>query len=231
MLTGSQGIGGTSSLVPGVSDGRYFARQTAAMPFPWKYRAKLSYGVNIALGTAGSSPLASIHALSLNNVYDPDVTGTGEQPYFYDTLTAIYRKYIVRSAYIDLTFTDPSADGLWVGWSLGAVNSGDDPVNKTLGDIMSRPTFRCVPINNTGSQFITIRERVPLHTVFGLTEQQYMSQPLDYGAAYNASPSLQAFVRLFIVDPNQLLSAQYVRVAGRITYEVDFYDYLAPGGS
>lgn len=225
-----QGIGGTSSVAPGVSDARFAARQTAAMPFPWRYYARLNYGINKAVGTAGNSALATMHAFSLNNVYDPDVTGTGEQPYFYDTLTAIYRKYIVRSAYVDLTFTDPSADGLWVGWSIGGPGS-DDPSNMTLGDIMSRPTFRCVPMNNTGSQFITIRERIPIHTVFGLSQAQYEAQPLDYGADYNGSPSIQCFLRVFIIDPNSLLSAQYVRVAGRITYDVQFYSYLAPGGS
>lgn len=211
---------------------RYTQTQTGLVPFPWRWNARLTYGVNIALGTVGSIPTASGYRFRLNSVYDPDASGTGEQPYQYDSMTAIYKKYLVRAVYIDLTFSDPSVDGLWCGWSLrSATTTGDIPNGLTLGDIMSRPTFRCVPLNNTGAQVVTLRERVPIHTVLGLSAQQYEAGVLDFGAAYNANPSSEADLELFVIDPNSLVSPQYVRVAGRLVYDVQFWDYSAPGGS
>lgn len=217
---------------PGVTNRRYVQNQTALAPFPLRWNARLTYGVNVALGTAGNSSLASAHYFRLNSAYDFDFTGTGEQPYQYDQMTAIYKKYLVTAVTVDLTISDPSSDGLWVGWSLRPnSNTGDDPANKTLGDIMSRPTFRCVPLNNTGSQIVTIRERIPIHTIFGLSAQQYKSAFLDYGADWNSNPANVAFLSLFVIDPNSLLSPQYVRFAGRAVFEIQFFDYTAPSGS
>lgn len=211
---------------------RYNGRQTALAPFPFRYDARLTYGLNVAIATAGSSPLAGMHRFRLNSVYDPDHTGTGEQPYQYDQLTAIYTKYIVRAAHVEVTFNEPSNSGLWVGWCYHtATTSNDTPTTKTLGDIMSRPNFQCVPLSNYGTESVTMRVTIPIHEVFGLTSAQYTSVTDQYGASYNANPLSEAFLDLFLVDPNSLVSPQYVRAVGRIIYDVQFFDYAAPPGS
>jgi len=221
-----------STLAPGVSDRRYTQRQTALVPFPWKYIARLTYGINVALSTVGSIPTASQNRFRLNSAYDFDLTGSGEQPYQYDSLTAVYTKYLVKGVLIDLTFVDPTADGLWVGYSIHTdTTNNDQPQGLTLGDVMSRPGFRCMPLNNTGEQLVTIKEYIPIHSVFGLTKNQYESLTDVYGAAYNASPVANAILDVFIIDPNSLVSPQYVRVVGRAVFDIVFWDYAAPAGS
>lgn len=223
---------GFSALTPGVSDARYVTTQTALAPFPFRWNAKLTYGVNVALTTVGSVPTANKYRFRLNSVYDPDQSGLGEQPYMYDQLTAIYTKYIVRACYVDITFNDPTSSGMWVGWSFHTdTTSNDDPNGKTLGDVMSRPNFVCVPITNYGPESVTCRVRIPIHTVFGLSQAQYSSVTDQYGASYNASPLSVAYLDLFILDPNSLVSPQYVRAVGRLVYDVQFFDYAAPSGS
>ena len=42
-----------------------------------------------------SSALGAVQRFNLNNIYDPDRTGVGHQPYGYDQLGAIYNRYRV----------------------------------------------------------------------------------------------------------------------------------------
>lgn len=221
----------TSSLSPGISNARYVQRQTAIAPFPLQYNVKLTYGVNVSIGTPGSLPTASAYRFRLNSLYDPDVTGTGHQPYQYDQLTAMYKNYIVKACYVDITFQNPSVAGLWVGWSFhGDASLNDDPTGKQLEDMMERPTFTCVPISDFGTQSINLRMEVPIHTVLGLTRSQYMSVTDQYGAAYNASPLSNAYLDLFIVDPNSL-GISYIRAVGRLVFDVQFFGYAGPSAS
>jgi len=229
---GGASVATFSSLTPGVSSQRYTQTTTALAPFPFRLNTPLVYGVNAALGTVGSVPTASKYRFRLNSLYDPDVTGTGEQPYQYDQLTAIYTKYIVKCCYVDITFNDPTTSGMFVGWCYHTSTTGnDDPAGKTLGDIMSRPNFQCVPLANYGTEAVTMRVKIPIHEVFGLSQVQYLAVTDQYGAAYNANPLSLAYLDLFIVDPNSLVSPQYCRAVGRLVYDCQFFDYAAPSGS
>lgn len=221
----------TSSLSPGVTSRRYVETQTALTPFPLRMNAKLTYGVNVSIGTPGGLPTANKYRFRLNSIYDPDVTGTGHQPYQMDQLTAIYTKYLVKACYVDITFSNPSVAGLWVGWSFHPdTTNNDDPTGKQLDDLIERPNFTCVPISDFGTQAITCRVNIPIHQVLGLTAAQYTAVTDQYGAAYNANPLSQAYLDLFIVDPNSL-GTSYVRAVGRLVYDVQFFDYAAPAAS
>lgn len=190
------------------------------------------YGVNVAIGTVGSIPTGTKYRFSLNSLYDPDITGIGNQYYQYDQLTAVYTKYIVKSLKLEITFNDPTTSGMFVGYSIHTdTTNNDDPTGKTIGDYMSRPNFRCVPLTNYGTESVTLMETIPLHEVFGLSQAQYLSVTDQYGAAYNASPLAQAYVDLFVCDPNSLVSPQYVRAVGRLIANCQFFDYAAPSAS
>lgn len=218
-----------AGLQPGFSGGRFNAAQSALVPFPNRYDAKLTYGVNVALGTSGSSILATKYRLALNGLYDPDVSGTGHQPYFWDTVTAIYTKYIATVAHVDITFNSPNITGLWVGWSIHTnTTSNDDPAGKELSTLMERPNFACVPISTSGTEMVTCRVSVPLHEVFGISRAQYLALPDVYGAAFSANPLSLAYLDLFLVDPNAAVIVALVRAVGRITYDVQFFDYASP---
>ncbi len=96
---------------------------------------------------------------------------------------------------------------------------------------MSRPNFQAAPVSAYGTESVTMKIKIPIHEVFGLSQFQYMAVTDQYGADYNANPVAEAYLDLFIVDPNSLLSAQYVRAVGRIIYDVQLFDYAAPSGS
>jgi hypothetical protein len=184
------------------------------------------------LTTAGNLSTGVLFRFRLNGMYDPDVTGSGHQPYFFDQVKAVYLNYLVRTAHVNLTWSDPTADGVWVGWSIHpGSTSNDDPSTLQLQDFLERPNFKVAPLNNTGAQTVTLRQSVPIHTVLGLSKIQYEGDVGTNGAAYNADPSSIVYLDIFLVDPTANATARSVRISGVITYDCKFFNYAAPGAS
>lgn len=67
------------------------------------YRTKLRYCENIVLQSVSGGIGKNVFAL--NSLYDPNVTGTGHQPFYFDQLAAIFTKYTVYGAKIKVTFS------------------------------------------------------------------------------------------------------------------------------
>lgn len=55
-----------------------------------------------------ASGATSFQKFAANGMYDPDLTGTGHQPYYYDQLTALYNHYVVTKSRITITFVPSS---------------------------------------------------------------------------------------------------------------------------
>jgi len=70
-------------------------------PFPRRLYNTLRYTeivpVTITAGVGGN------YVFSCNSLNDPNRTGGGHQPLYYDTLTSVYDHYVVLSSYIKLT--------------------------------------------------------------------------------------------------------------------------------
>ena len=74
------------------------------------YKTMLRYAeIGLALDP-GVGGIASEYVFSANNLYDPNVTGTGHQPTGFDELMSIYDHFTVIGSKITVTFqnTDPA---------------------------------------------------------------------------------------------------------------------------
>jgi len=74
-----------------------------AVGFPAQLRMKHRYATNLVM-TSTTGSLAS-QLFSCNGMYDPDVSGVGHQPMYFDTLSAIYNHYTVLASTIKITVT------------------------------------------------------------------------------------------------------------------------------
>jgi len=54
--------------------------------------------------TLSSSAGVAAYSYSGNSAYDPDITGGGGQPYYWDRYSGIYTKYVVLNATMTLRF-------------------------------------------------------------------------------------------------------------------------------
>lgn len=72
--------------------------------FPPRLVTKLRYADTYNL-TSVTGSLAK-WVLSMNGLYDPDITGTGHQPLYYDTYTSIYNHYTVVSSKLTISYAN-----------------------------------------------------------------------------------------------------------------------------
>ena len=71
-------------------------RQQLKVGFPMKYRTKLRYTDTIFLNCGENGTVQ--HVFHCNNIWDPDVSGTGHQPRHHDLFAEIYDNYTVTKA-------------------------------------------------------------------------------------------------------------------------------------
>lgn len=73
---------------------------TSGTGFPRQMKMTHTYRGSMTLACVGAT---SNYYFSCNGMYDPDITGTGGQPLYFDTMTAIYDHYCVIGSKIKIT--------------------------------------------------------------------------------------------------------------------------------
>ncbi len=210
--------------------------QRGLMPFADNYKVRLRYCDRPQLTTTGSVNTAVVYSFRLGSLFDPDYTGTGHQPYMYDQLTSVYNKYIVEEVEWHVRFRQIAASPLttlWCGLSLitdtnvAASASGD-----TLNEIRERSTALTAPLAavNNSSNFKSWRGKVSLRKLFGLSAAQYYGDQEDFAALYNANPSRQCFLELFLIDPDSG-SSTTVEADVELVYHAKMFGFVAPAQS
>lgn len=187
-------------------------------PFPQRKFCKMRYAENLTI-TAPSTNLAFEYIFSLNGLFDPDFTGTGHQPYGFDTMALLYNLYIVRGAFIDIQWYDPSADGCQVGYRI----QGSSVSGANIGALEEAPLTTCTAVNNTGIQKSRHRIFINPWDAIGTTKYQYLHDVNANGAAVTANPTVQGYLRLFAVS-TQSGAATTVKCKIQITYMTEFYN-------
>lgn len=85
---------------------------------------QLKYSDTISL-SPGISDSLTYYQFSANSLYDPDISGTGHQPCYYDNFTSVWGKYCVRFSVIKATIIDHNVNTtVWNGSSVASQPSG-----------------------------------------------------------------------------------------------------------
>jgi len=120
-----------------VNIGRSLASPAGVFGFPTSLRTKLRYHESIAYVSAAGSVTQNI--FRFNSLFDPNETGLGHQPHYFDQLSAVYGRYVVVASTIKATFmpvTETAATACWkfgiVGQSGGTISASAD-INCELG--------------------------------------------------------------------------------------------------
>lgn len=186
-------------------------------PFPQRKYCQLRYSDNITI-TAPATNLAFEYIFSMNGLYDPDFTGTGHEPYGYDTMALLYNLYIVRGAFVKIEWYDPSADGVQVGYRI----QGSSVSGATVSALEESPLTSCTSISNTGNQKVRQNIYIRPWDAIGSTKYQYLNDMNANGAAVTANPTVQAYLRLFALSTSG--AAVTVKFKIEIIYFCEFYN-------
>lgn len=200
-------------------------RAKGADPFRQKMFVKLIYTDRITLPSPTGGPIGYFGTekiYALNSLYDPDVSGVGHQPYGFDTMSALYRKYKVNGCLVELTFSDPSADGTVVAATIQPPAGTKVLQNEDVSEVKERPYTFTRSINDSGSQNKYVKSYVPIAALSGLTPLQFKSDMDIYAANMGANPA--AIPKLRIAASNQRSNSQDIQCSVKLTYYCQVYD-------
>lgn len=194
-------------------------------PFPQKWTRCLTYSDSFVL-TTPILGVVSEQIFSLNSIYDPDVTNAGHQPLYHDQIAALYNFYLVTGCKLEVTFSDPSVDGMFVYVGAGFTNV----LNKSYTQLSEIPFYQTFVVNNTGSQTCGFSQWLDLPKISGLTKSAWMNDIASTGASFGSNPVVTCRAH---IGAGNLTSAaaQTINATVKLTYRCVFYGRIVPSQS
>jgi len=171
--------------------------------------------------TAGSGSLALTHRFNINSTFDPDLSGTGHQPYGRDTYATLYNRYrVYRCDYkiVCTMFTQTGAChvGTFASNNVSAMGQ------KTI--FMETPGAKTAIIN-AQNRTVTLRGRVNLANLMGKTSTQYKTDDLT-AALSTANPSENAILHFLVEDLGATTGHPLMGYSVELLYHVEWFDQL-----
>lgn len=182
----------------------------ALNPLPNNQTVSLRYVENINLAP-GALGVPAQYVWRANGAYDPNMTGVGHQPMFWDTYANMYNHYIVTGAKITAhTWMEQTASSF--GSVVGIKIDDDATVTQNVMTIMELkdPIFHSKFMNCNASSttaYATVSHTYEPKSFFGIKDPKDNRD--NIGALTNANPTEQAYWVLHWqhVDGNTVLPA------------------------
>jgi hypothetical protein len=193
-------------------------RQIGYLPFGEKYLCRLPYVSNNFLSASGTTGLSVADTYRINSMYDPNFAVGGSQPLQFDTLAANYERFWVKRVHVVLTFSNPSLDGMWVGFRLRAATNTITTASQGIDYLSEMANTEIRPLNNTGEQTVAFEFDVDLPKLFGITAFQYGN--LEYSHTTAANAGVDAWLEPFAIH-TVTGETGVARYQVKITYHAD----------
>lgn len=185
-------------------------------PWPVQKHAQLTYSTLISMTiTTGQGN----YFMSCNGMYDPDITGTGSQPLYFDQLMELYNHYTVTSSFAEFQPITGSNAVLTVYVDDDTTSSGDAFV------CGARPGAKITNMGSVESRSPTIRQGWSGKRLFG---PNVLNNSLFRGSSI-ANPPEQSYYVLVVYDPS--LSSYTLNVRVKITFNATFTELKTIGSS
>lgn len=194
-------------------------------PFPARKHCKVVYSGSFNMSTNSLSTFGTQQHMTLNGLFDPDVTGTGHQPIGFDQLMAIYARFKVRSTRVELTWTNPSSDGVQVAYKLAPLNDVQNLTGLGYDHAQESRTVVVRPINNSGSQVVKQIFNVKGAMMCGLTHRQYADDANQLVGSSSQNPAKLYGFHAAICNPFDA-TVYTCQLSMRLIFDVDFYQRL-----
>jgi len=180
---------------------------------------KLKYSQDIHVNDGVST--SKYYTFRGNSLYDPDLSGIGHQPLYFDQYALIYSKYRVLGAKITLrAINGLSAVAQYLILEAGTEQNISNNITRLLEQSRSA-IAKIVPAASQQPTFI--KKYCSTRKACGLTKAQMADQ--DYGADTTASPNQLWYYNLIVASINGSSAADlYIMVS--IVYYVQFFDRL-----
>jgi len=203
---------GANMLAPTVTRG------LTPVGFPALWRTQHRYVQSNVLNAATGS--LGIYQFRVNSLFDPDLTGTGHQPYGFDQFKTYYATYLVVKSQITvecIVITSPSLCGVMTSTEsstgLATADTYTEP-GRGQGGVVS-PVFGAPRV----FQAQWALSQIPDH------------DPADYSAAIGASPTNSDFYTVYSQDAFALAASPVMYFTVCIVFDVEWRDPITIASS
>lgn len=185
---------------------------------------KLRYDAIRQVAIAGTA--LEKREFSLNSCYDPDITGTGNQPYYFDQYAALYNHYRVFGCKVELKFSTSTSSStsyhpILCVCPYTAANNWADNIQNMMSSTLAKWVIVVPDVKS-----YTIKKYYSIAGVAGVPKSAISTNPY-WEAAINGNPTIN--IPLAVWMKNQDASATYTTgIQVQMTYYVKFYDRQMP---
>lgn len=182
-----------------------------------KYFSQHAYSQLYAFVAGAAGVFGTEQNWSLNDMFDPDFTGVGHQPYLRDQVAFLYGKYKVLGVKIELIASDPTADGVVLGVRINTPSDAGVLAGATPSTMGEKSNVQLKYLNNTGSQVVVWKKYYKMWQIAGVTKLQYDADYTNYSAAVGSSPTLIPSLHIAIAGIDGA-STPTARIMQRFTF-------------
>lgn len=192
-------------------------------PVSDKYITWLNYTELLVFAYTGT---LKYYQFNLNNINDPNRTGTGHQPMGHDQLALLYGRYRVTGCTYDIMLSNTNAT--YQG-EVVVLLRPDADVMATFEDAMESPyrIYRALP--SEGGSLGRIKGYANLTKIFGITRTELMTDT-DYYAGMGGNPSNQAVLTIYVQN-QEPATAININARVNLRYCTQFFDRNVLGSS
>lgn len=177
------------------------------MPFPQSRTFVLTYPdrISVSENTVGSG---RTYTYSLNNLYDPNVSGIGSQPVGFDQISAIYSRFRVLKVDVVVEFMSiVQTSATLITQVVGLTTAATDALPAAVQAWPGLPCTVSRQINNLGgSNKAIFTRKIQPWNVIGVPKRQYMTS-LDYTCSPSGPPNFNVYLILWTSGLGSAVSA------------------------
>ncbi len=183
---------------------------------PDRMEVDLAYNVNARVNPGAVAYSDTL--FDLNNLYDPERTGTGHQPREFDQLAALYLYYRVYAAKVEVEVRQRASHGIRA--VIVADNSGTALTPSTYPAENRRAWVS--PVTGSNQPAIRYIKTYDIASILGMTRAQFLASE-DTDSAVTTAPDLIALLHMYVeqVDGSTAVDFEY---SMKITFRAVFHE-------
>lgn len=199
-----------------------------ADPFPPRAVCAHSYCPDIHVLTSGTPYTTSTTAgtVVVNDMFAPGGT-TAHQPYGFDQMTALYNKFKVRKAVIEVEYIHATTAAVgWIGICVPPPASAFTYTSIGLYQLIEQPC--CTVLQSANQVLRSFKQEVDFLKLYGCTKAEFDADLTRFCGTASASPPVLIKCILVNAAPGTN-DTGFCQV--RITYEVEWFDRITQNPS
>lgn len=170
---------------------RVYNKKTATLGLGFPKKVKIVHKYCETITLSPSTGTMSVYNFSANGMYDPNITGTGHQPLYFDQMTPIYDHYTVIGSKIKVTFSEIDAPSFPI--QCGIFLNDNTTLIPTLASDVAEQSLGRIKLLSSDHPWCVQSKKFSLKKIYGKVN---VSQD-GYRGDASSNPTEQSYYSLF----------------------------------